>query len=402
MTPPRSHPLETSRFSRWADRSIERMWARGMTPKPALEPEFLWQQGARGFNAQDESALRSPSEVSDFRERLEKLCSALREEASLNALGHTMAYGQITSAIRKRHQLGRLWCTRPELAQTDIAPPIIVLGQMRSGTTRIQRLLAADPAHAGTRFCNSHDPIPRLPIPWLKDWRPIKARAALFVARRVNPWLDALHPFGPARTDEEIGWLAGALSHCVMEAQYTIPSFIRWSEACNPAPIYREFARILRSDAAIMGNAQSPRILKCPQYTEDLPAMLAEFPNARLVIAKRGTEQVLPSSVSMIASQMAPQSQSIDLASLKAEWRRKLALRDERMQLALEGFKGRKAEVDFADLDRDWRGAMTQTYSALGIRLSDAGLRAMEQEQSRSAKSHYRKHQAQMKRFAQP
>ena len=98
----------------------------------------------------------------------------------------TMAYGQLTSAIRKRHALGRAWRTDPSLPQGDIASPIVVVGQMRAGTTRMHRLLAADPDHAGTRFCDSHNPVPVTP-----DWRPLKAAAALAIARRINPWRQA-------------------------------------------------------------------------------------------------------------------------------------------------------------------------------------------------------------------
>ena len=141
--PPRPHPLATARAADWADRAVGALWRKGITAKPPLDPEYLWQVGSRGFAAQDEHAGRSEAEVADFRLRLERLCASLRCEAELNALGHTMAYGQLTSAIRKRHALGRAWRTDPSLPQGDIASPIVVVGQMRAGTTRMHRLLAA-------------------------------------------------------------------------------------------------------------------------------------------------------------------------------------------------------------------------------------------------------------------
>ncbi|HBM71850.1 MAG TPA: sulfotransferase, partial [Erythrobacter sp.] len=98
--PPRPHPLATARAADWADRAVGALWRKGITAKPPLDPEYLWQVGSRGFAAQDEHAGRSEAEVADFRLRLERLCASLRGEAELNALGHTMAYGQLTSAIR--------------------------------------------------------------------------------------------------------------------------------------------------------------------------------------------------------------------------------------------------------------------------------------------------------------
>lgn len=394
--PLRPHPLTRARAAEWADRAVQALWDKGVTPKPPLEPDYLWQVGSRGFEEQDESSLRDAAEIADFRERLDQLCAALRDEAGLNALGHTMAYGQLTSAIRKRHALGRTWRNDPSLAGSAIAPPIIVLGQMRAGTTRMHRLLAADPRHSGTRFCNSHDPVPARP-----DLRPLKAGAALAIARRLNPWLDTLHPFGATRIDEEIGWLAGAFSPATFEAQWHVPGFVGWSEAREADPVYAEFARILRTDAATMGDRHRPRVLKCPQFAEDLPALLAQFPDARLVVTLRNPAEVLESSVSLVASQMAFQSDHTDLRRIEAEWQRKLALREARLEDALKEFRGPVARVEFDDLEADWRAEIARTYDALGLELTDAALQAMAREQRHSRDGAHRRHRAQLAGFAE-
>ena len=394
MAPPRPHPLARSRLSERAGELVQRLWDRGVTPKPPLEPDFLWGVGSKGFDQADEQSIRSPEDMADFRDRLERLCGSLREEAQLNALGHTIAYGQLTSAIRKRHALGRLWREQPALAETPLAPPIIVVGQMRAGTTRMHRLLAADPAHAGTPFCRSHDPVPRTP-----DLRPLKSAAALAIARRINPWLDTLHPFGPTRIDEEIGWLSAALDACTYEAQYAIPGYVAFNEASDGRAVYREFARILRTDAASAGNADRPRVMKCPQFCEHLPALLEQFPDARLVVTRRDHEDVLASSVSMVAAQMAFQTDQASIEAIEAEWRRKLTLREARVEQVLAGWHGPVARVDFAALNADWRGEVARTYAALGLRLSPAALQAMEAEQARAAREGHHAHAHDLARF---
>ncbi|QZD92276.1 sulfotransferase [Qipengyuania xiapuensis] len=394
MTPPRPHPFARSRMAERFDRVVEYMWERGWDEKPPLEPEYLWKIGSRGFDSADEISIRSEEAVADFRERLEALCKALREEADLNALGHAMAYGQITGAIRKRHALGRIWREEPDLASTPIAPPILVVGQMRSGTTRVQRLLAADPQHSGTRFCNSHDPVPSKP-----DLRPLKGRFALALARRINPWLDTMHPFGSLRTDEEIGWLAAALSPATFEAQWRIDSFVAFSEGRDQAPIYREFARILRTDAAKMGDAGKPRVLKCPQFAEDLGALLDEFPDARLVVCERDHEEVLASSISMTASQMAFQSDNHDIKWLQEAWARKIAVRQAAMDAALEEFEGPVAHIAFSALNANWRSAIMQAYLTLGMPLPDQSLAAMTAEREKSARDPHGRHATQIANF---
>lgn len=394
MPPPRPHPLARSLLAERASAAIETLWQRGVTPRPPLDPDYLWRVGSAGFSRDEEHSIRTPEDVADFRERLVLLCRSLDREARLNALGHTMAYGQITGAIRKRHALGRLWRNKPGIAETPLAPLIIVVGQMRAGTTRLHRLLTADPQHAGTRFCDSHDPVPSKP-----DLRPLKSAAALALARRINPWLDTLHPFGATRTDEEIGWLAATLDACTFEAQYAIPSFVAFNEECGAAPVYREFARILRTDAAASGNARRPRVLKCPQFCEQLPALLDHFPDARLVVAQRAREEVLASSVSMVAAQSAFQSDAVSLERIEAHWRRKLTLREERVEAALAQWTGPVARVEFEALNRDWRDTMAQVYAALRLPLTSAALAAMAAEQARATRDAHHAHARDLARF---
>jgi len=395
MVAHRPHPLAVSRAARLANRAIDKIWRSGLDTKPPLEPEYLWRVGSKSFTGADERGGRSEADIADFRLRLERLCHSLNGEAQLNALGHTMAYGQLTAAIRKRHALGRLWRERPGLALTPIAPPIIVVGQMRSGTTRLHRLLAADPAHAGTRFCNSLDPLPRHP-----DYRPLKAALGLAIARQINPWLDTLHPFGATRPDEEIGWLSAVLSPCAYEAQWHIPSYVRWSERRDPAAIYREFDRVLRTDAATMGNERRPRVLKCPQFAEDLPALLRQYPEARIVTAERDRQAVIASTISMVASQSAFQSDATDLPWIEAEWERKLALRAARMATGLSAHEGCHASVAFDALNVDWRAVMAQLYRTLELSISSAAWAAMEREQREAAASPHREHATALQRFA--
>ena len=394
MAPPRPHPLARSPLSQRAGALIDTLWVRGVTPKPPLEPDFLWQVGSKGYGSDDEVSVRSAEDVADFRTRLERLCASLRDEAQLNALGHTMAYGQITAAIRKRHAVGQLWRNQPALPRRSIAPPIIVVGQMRAGTTRVHRLLAADPAHAGTRFCDSHDPLPRVP-----DLRPLKSAAALAIARRINPWLESLHPFGPTRIDEEIGWLAASLDACTFEAQYAIPAYVRWSESADAGAIYREYARLMRTDAAARGNAHLPRVMKCPQFCEQLPALLAQFPDARLVVARRDHAEVLSSAVSMVAAQTAFQTDHASLARIKQEWQRKLALRAARMDAALAQWTGPVAHVEYAALNADWRSEMARVYQALSLELTCAAAATMEAEVAQSAKDAHHAHAGDLARF---
>lgn len=392
---PRPHPLARAPLVCRIDRWLESAWNRGWLSRPPLDPDALMEKAAIGVKPGGEEGGRCAEDVADFRLRLEKLTQSLVSEARLNSLGQAVAHGQLVRVIRQRLRLGRWWRRYPYLQTTRVAPPILVVGQMRAGTTRIHRLLAADPAHAATRFCDSWNPVPqRAP-----DLRAIKSAFVLLGARRIDPWIDSIHPFGARRADEELGWLASALDHCAYEAQWRIPSFTAFSEARDPAPVYREFARILATDAARHGNAGKPRVMKVPQFAEDLPAVLEQFPEARVVVALREPEDVARSAASLVANQMTIQSDEVDLAWITREWERKIALRQARMDEALAVFDGPVARVDFAALDEDWEREIEAVYAALGLTLSDAARAAMREEQRRAAAAPHTLHREQIRRF---
>ncbi len=392
--PPRPHPLARAPLVDRIDGWIAKGWERGWIDEVSLDPHELLAAGSKGFQAGDEAGGRSGEDIADWRLRLEKLCYSVTDEARLNSIGKAFAYGLITRAIQQRFALGELWRKRPELLETKLAPPIIVVGQMRSGTTRIHRLLAADPAHSATRFCDSWHPVPEKP-----DLRPIRGGLKLFLARKLDPWLDTLHPFGAARADEELGWLAMAFDHCAYEAQWQIPSFVRFSEQRDSAPVYREFARTLATDAANHGNAHQPRVMKVPQFGEDLAELLAQFPDARVVVSRRAPDKVTRSAASLVANQMTIQSDAADLAAIETEWERKATLRQARTEEALAKFTGPVAEVDFARLGEDWEAEITALYATIGLDLSAEALAAMTAEQKTNARALHTKHGAHLEEF---
>ena len=204
-----------------------------------------------------------------------------------------------------------------------------------------------------------------------------------------------------AGVEEELAWISAALHHSIYESQWHIPAYSRWSEARDPAPIYREMARILRTDAATRGIADKPRVLKVPAFAEDLGTLLALFPDARLVIAHREHDAVLRSAISLAANQMAMQSDTCDLGAIQTRWRHKIALREARMADALAGWHGPMARLDFDELGADWEAAIRRCYADLGLTLTPQALAAMHKLMAASETGQHRSHSEQLARFAE-
>jgi hypothetical protein len=378
---------------------LGKAWDKGWLPPPQLDPESLWAIAAKGLGTRAEAAEdggRGAGDVADFRERLTRLCASVAGEADLNPLGQAMAFGQLLRTVKTRLALGDLWTRRPALLATPLAAPIIVIGHMRSGTTRIHKLLAADPAHSHTRYCDAYHPVPAR-----AGLNRAKAAVELALLGVLNPWMQSIHPMAPAAVEEELAWISAALHHSIYESQWHIPAFSAWSEARDPAPVYREFQRMFQTDAAVRGNAGRPRVLKVPAFAEDLDTLLALFPDARLVLASRDREAVLKSAVSLAANQMAVQSDACDLARIEALWRHKIAVREERLAAVLADWHGPVARLDFDELADDWESAIRRCYAALGLTLTSDALRAMHRMMAASESGAHHSHAAQLASFAE-
>jgi hypothetical protein len=91
------------------------------------------------------------------------------------------------------------------------------------------------------------------------------------------------------------------------------------------------------------------------------------FPDARPILIERDAAEVVPSSASLVWSQMRIQSDRADKTWVGREWLRKTRLRAERCRAALPSSCLR---VGYEAMSRDWRGEMARIYDHLGLDLT--------------------------------
>ncbi len=395
----RDHPLARGIWAQRANDFLTKAWAKGWLPEPDLEPEALWAVASKPYGDSAKAAEnggRSPQSIADFRLRLERLIEAVQLEADLNALGRAMAYGQLVRVLRNRMALGDYWNNNPFPRDVELMEqPILIIGHMRSGTTRVHKLFAADPAHTHTRYCDAWRPAPgNLAV------RKMKGSLDLMMLEWLNPWLQSIHPMKSGAVEEELAWLAMALNHSIYESQWHIPSYSAFSEARDPTPVYNELSKMLTTDAVLRNCINKPRVMKAPQFSEDLGTLLDTFPGARVVLTERNTDAVLRSAVSLAANQMAIQSDSCDLAKIEARWEHKIALREERVADALKSWSGTVTRLSFDALNTDWEPEIRRAYQELGLTLSTPALNAMRAAMAGQETGHHRAHAEQLERFS--
>ena len=318
------------------------------------------------------------------------LLDALREEARLNAAGTFAATLQFRQVLFHR-LLSEYWYKRhPEILERPMRAPVVIVGPMRSGTTRLQRLLACDRRFSHMRSFETISPVPRPDFeePGARDFRPVLAGRIMKVARLANPRTLSIHPTGPYEPEEELGLLVASMWGMKHEAQWSVPSYGRWCEGQSAVPAYRHMADLLR----LIGWSQQvssirPWILKTPQHMLDLPALLEVFPDARLIFTHRDPKQVVGSAASLAWNQTIIYSDDVRPADIGREWLRKTETMVARMRAARQAIApDRMIDVQYEDMECDWQGTMHRIYRFLALDMEPA-VPAMQAYMDRAAAS---------------
>ncbi|WP_232308139.1 sulfotransferase family protein [Tsuneonella dongtanensis] len=314
-----------------------------------------------------------------FEEPMDVLLESVRKEARLNHAGTLAAEKQFHHVLRDRLYT-QMWFERhPEILARPIPHPVVIVGPMRSGTTRLHRLLSADRRFAHLRSFETISPVPRPEFEEVlagrtDDFRPKLAARIMKVARLANPRTLSIHPTGPFEPEEELGLLVASMWGMKHEAQWTVPSYARWCEGEDATPAYRHMANLLR----LIGWSQQesslrPWILKTPQHMLDLPALLRVFPDARLIFTHRDPRQVVGSAASLAWNQTIIYSDHAEPGKVGREWLRKTELMVSRMIEARRAIpKERMIDVHYDEMERDWPATMGRIYRFLGLDMESA------------------------------
>jgi hypothetical protein len=371
------------RLVRHANRMLPTLWDRRLLPPPDLLEDTLDAQARRATGLSD---FGDPW----FRAPLRVLLPALRDEARLNAMGRMIAHGSLLKVFKERLWAQALFAAHPEIRARPIEAPVVIVGPMRSGTTRLHRLLASDRRFAHLRLYEA-----MCPVPWPASFRRRRDPRIAYTARGwralnwINPANAAVHPTGPLEPDEELGLLENSAWGAQIEAQRRVPSYARWCEAIDATPAYAHMADLLRLIGWFRGtDPASPWVLKTPQHMQDLAALLRVFPDARLIFIHRDPASVVGSAASLAWHQMVVQSDDVDPHWVGAEWLHKTGHRIATTMRVRGGIPpGQQIDVTFDAMNRDWRAVMRRVYAFLDMDITP-GLAAMEAYTERAAREH--------------
>ena len=391
-------PPRRTRFIDVADRVIRGGRMLGVVGSAQLDKHFLMDQAVAATGLDDFGDRW-------FERPFDALLDSVKHEARLNAAGDFSAMKQFHHVLRDR-LYAQMWFKRhPEILARPLKNPVVIVGPMRSGTTRLHRLLASDQRFAHLRSFETISPVPRPEFEEVlagekEDFRPKLAARIMKVARLANPRTLSIHPTGPYEPEEELGLLVASMWSMKHDAQWHVPSYAQWCEGENPVEAYRHMANLLR----LIGWSQQesslrPWILKTPQHMLDLPALLEVFPDARLIFTHRDPKQVVGSAASLAWNQTIIYSDHHDPAQTGRQWLSKTATMIERMRAARDAIpRDRMIDVQYDDMETDWRGTMERVYRFLELDMAPA-VDGMQRFLDRSARLKRRPHRYSLAEF---
>jgi hypothetical protein len=329
--------------------------------------------------ARDATGLDDFGEAT-WQEGLERLVGALRGEARLHELGEQIAGGELVEYLSTRLGLVDWRKRHPEIAAVDVTPPIVIVGQARTGTTILHDLLAQDPANRVPLTWEVDRPVPPPETATYEtDPRIAASQEQLDGVELVIPGFQAMHPMGALLPQECVRMTGGDFRSLIFPTQYRVPSYAHWLlDEADMAPAYRWHRLYLQH---LQSRHPAPRwVLKSPGHLWCLGALLAEYPNALLVQTHRDPLRIIASLSSLMSVLRRLGSDEISQPENAAEWAGYLAAGLDRSVAAREDGTvpaGRVVDVQFRAFMADPFTTIREIYDRLGLELTETSEQRM-------------------------
>jgi hypothetical protein len=317
-----------------------------------------------------------------FRDPLRVLLASYAE-AGVHRIGANILHGSVVRSLANRLRARHWLATHPEIADEVIEAPLVVVGMMRSGTTLLQRLLAADPRHFSTLGFESLEPAPRLGVsPDDVDPRIADAEAREQMTRELAPEYFSIHPSYARQAEEEIMFLADAFLSHVPEASCDVPAYREWIDHQDFTPAYRHLRRtlqLLQWEKKRRGLRRGRWVLKTPAHLGYLDVLLATFPDAHVIHAHRDPIRTIPSGASLNTTLWRMHAIDVNPHEVGRQWIRRMSWTNRRAMAARDriGDESRFTDVGFREAVTDPMAQIERIYRHAGIELTDEARTAM-------------------------
>ena len=353
---------------------------------PSLDPAAVVRAAAKKAGSHD---LGSDS----YREPLEVFLASCEAEAELTTFGRILVTKMLAAALTNRIELHRWALDHPAVTKETIDSPWIIVGLPRTGTSLLSMLLGLDPMARPLRQWEAAHLIPPPTLEGAEEDPRIALTAKeLNGLMKLNPPLKAMHPFGATLAQECVSLFMYDVRTLALETQAHVPTYARWLEQADMAPAYAQHKLALQ---ALQSAQPTERwILKTPNHLWHLDALVAAYPDARIIWTHRDPGPVVTSLASLANAGQRPLTSRADPRPAAEEWKRKCAFAlSSAVAYDEKSAAGWCQHLSYDALVADPVAAVRGLYGTFGDEVSDLHARRMEaflEQRPQDAFGHHR------------
>ena len=310
----------------------------------------------------------------DVVEPLTAMVKSLNEESNLHEKGAVAMEARVLRLLCNRLRMQRDFAAHPEIAEQPFTAPIVICGMSRTGSTKMQKLLASSGDFNWLPYWQSHNPSlisgNRGESP---QWRIDDADTWCKWFDEVSPETKYGHSQETFEPEEESYMLEQSLRSACFIGWSEIPGYLQWLFSHDISAQFRYLKQLLQY--LQWQGLQSPDkrwVLKCPLYFGMEPLLRAVFPDVSFVMTHRHPKETMPSSVRLLECFHMPfteptvNAQAL-IGGLATQIGRHLQVRATCPEI-------RFLDVPFRQIIDDVPGVMRKVYDYCGIELRDDSL----------------------------
>ena len=311
----------------------------------------------------------------DYVEPMKLALADYDRHSVLNDVGHGVIQGSVVGMLVARLLAEEGFKRYPDFANAPIRCPLIIIGQLRSGTTALLQLLSKDPHNQWLPPWLGSAPMPRPPRdswesnPWYQA-----VTQGIDTINKLCPVFEETHVIRADQPDECRFALQQSFWSPTIPSTTSAPNYARW---CLDADARGAFQRYHRLLGLIGGDAPQRWLLKDPCHLWALDALIDTFPDACIVYIHRQPELALASAANMIfefRQMLGAQPRETVGREQIAMWARAQARAEQVRERYDDG--RRFCDVRNEDLQRDPIGTAELIYRHFDLPVSDDTCRA--------------------------
>lgn len=315
-----------------------------------------------------------------FLEGLEVFISSGAADGQFSEIGAAAAQGMALGNLINRLRVVDHHTNHPELAATDVAAPIFLIGLPRTGTTALSHLLSVDPGNRSLLGWEINESVPPPTTDTYRtDPRFIAAMEAPDMLSMINPGFKAIHHDPPDMPLECATVLGQHFTSLHLATTFNIDGYMQWVLNADHAPAYRYHRMMLQ---LLQSQCPGQWQLKSPVHLLDPSSLIEVYPDARFVLTHRDPVNVIASVCSLVESLTSTFTDADFRNYIRATWPevvatlldRQNAFRD--AQIAA-GNGDAFIDVAYRDLVADPIATVAGIYDAIGQPFTEAAEAAM-------------------------